>query len=275
MSKTLPFDFDVSRYPRLNQARGLFVVGTDTAVGKTLVAGAIARSLRNQGRKVAVFKPVATGCNRRREGLVSEDAMFLAACADSSQSLIDVTPLRYHAAISPNVAAERERRPVDLPAMFEAYNRAVTAGDTLIVEGVGGLLCPLSDDFWVIHLARLARLPVVIVARAGLGTINHTLLTLHTARSAGLAVAGVVINGYEIEPTLHQAMAAEAPGSLPAHGDAELAMFTNPAQIAARGKVRVLAVVPREAGNSVEKITVGPDTQYAIDQVEWDELMET
>lgn len=233
---------------------GLMIVGTDTEVGKTLVAGVIARHLRRLGRKVAVFKPAATGCRRGRGQLISADAEFLAACADSSQNLCDIAPVRYSAALAPNMAAEIEGRPVDLETIFDAYCRLADHGEVVVVEGIGGLLCPITNDFWLIHFARMIDLPVVVVARAGLGTINHTLLTLHAARAAGLRIAGVVINRY------------------PVGEGADPSTATNPAQIAQRGKIDLLAMVPDEEANSVEEATIGPDTAFAIGQVDWDRI---
>ncbi len=264
-----PFTFDVSRWDDLPRVRGLFVTGTDTEVGKTLVAGAIARHLRKRGRRVAVFKPAASGCRRDRGQLVSSDAEFLAACADSGDPLSDIAPLRFAAPLAPNVAAQREGTPIDLEVMFDAYRRVTAEADLVIVEGVGGLLCPLSDELWVVHLARLMHLPLVIVSRAGLGTINHTLLTLHAARSAGLYVAGVVVNRYppDLLVDLQQGCVS---------GWAEdLSILTNPHQIAARGRTGVLAVVPDEPDNSVEQVAIAPATQDAIDQTDWDALAES
>lgn len=270
-----PFQFDVSQYPALPRVRGVFVAGTDTGVGKTLIAGAIARSLRKKGLAVEVFKPAATGCRRTREGLVGGDAEFLAACADSRLPLAEINPIRYRTALAPNVAAERERTPVDLNAIFDAYTRVAASADAMVVEGVGGLLCPISDDFWVIHLAKLTRLPLVIVTRAGLGAINHTLLTLHAARSAGITVAGVVINRYQLENwKTAPADARLSPSQAAAIKDDDLAMYTNPAQIAERGGVDVLAIVPDEEGNSVDRLTIGPDSQFAIDQAGWDRIID-
>ncbi len=270
-SSIQPFDFDVSRYPPLPKLCGLLVAGTDTEVGKTLIAGAIARSLRRRGRSVEVFKPVATGCRHGREGLISADGEFLAACADSRRMLAEITPVRYAHALAPNVAAAREHRPVDLEAIFEAYRRLAGAAEVVIVEGVGGLLCPITDDFWLVHLARLLALPVVIVARAGLGTINHTLLTLHAARSAGLEVAGVVVNRYRLEPAAAKQLAD--PAQPYTRGDADLAIYTNPQQIADRGRTKVLAIVPEEEANSIELATIGENTQFAIDQVDWERIL--
>lgn len=256
------FDLDVSGYPDLPKLKGVFVTGTDTEVGKTLIAGAIARSLRKGQRSVEVFKPVATGCRRTSAGLVSEDAEFLAFCAESRRTLAEITPLRYAAAVAPNVAAERAGKPIDLDALFQGYAQLSGAADAIVVEGIGGLMCPISDKFWVIHFAKMIDLPVVIVARAGLGTINHTLLTIHAARSAGLRVAGVVINRYQIESPLK--------GPPPeGRGDAVLAMHTNPAQIAQLSGTPVLGIVPDEPENSVSDARIGPDTQFAIDAVDW------
>jgi len=273
------FDFDVSGRPRLPRLAGLFVTGTDTGVGKTLIAGAIAKYLRGRGRAVEVFKPAATGCRRKREMLVSADAEFLAACADSRRPLAEITPVRYTTPAAPNVAAERERRPVDLDAIFQSYARLENACEAVIVEGVGGLLCPISDDFWVIHLARMMHLPMIVVAHSGLGAINHTLLTLHAARSAGLEVAGVVINRYQIDPVASKAPGGgESPPPAPmspegGHAQADAAVCANPAQIAQRGGVQVLAIVPDEPANSVEKATIGPDTRFAIGQVDWEKVV--
>jgi dethiobiotin synthetase len=351
-----PFSFDVSRWGELPRLRGLFVTGTDTGVGKTLIAGAIARSLRRAGQAVEVFKPAATGCRSARGQLVSQDAEFLASCADSMRMLSEIAPVRYRTAVAPNVAAELEHRPVDLSLIFDAYKRIDAgrengdretgtdsvsdvqktvsvpvsrkngdrhhsqktengASPLVVVEGIGGLLCPIADDFWVIHLARMMALPLVIVARAGLGTINHTLLTLHAARSAGLRVAGVVLNRYLIDPLAgksgdwlrfrsaengacppssvgHETVSVPVPengengdghhfqktenGASPHSSsphssgeDVDMAMFTNVRQVEDRGRTKVLALVPEDPVNSIEQARIGPDTQFAIDQVDW------
>jgi dethiobiotin synthetase len=270
-----PFDFAALPAPALPRLRGLFVTGADTGVGKTLIAGAIARSLRRAGRRVEVFKPVATGCKPARGQLVSQDAEFLAACSGSQRMLSEICPVRYRQAVAPNVAAELERRPVDLELIFHEYRRLSEGGPAhaappVVVEGVGGLLCPLTDDFWVIHLARAMALPLVVVARAGLGTINHTLLTLHAARSAGLRVAGVVLNRYLIDPLAGKDSPLD---ELERRGDVDMAMFTNPQQVEARGRVKVLTLVPQDKESSVEDDRIGKDVQFAVDHVDWERIM--
>ena len=259
MSTSAPdgLSFDVSAWPALPRGKGLFVTGTDTGVGKTVIAGAIAHCLRSGGRCVEVFKPAASWCRRGGGGqLISADAEFLATCADSSRTLAEIVPVRYAAPLSPNVAAARAGEPVDVQAIFDGYSALVAGGRCVIVEGVGGLLCPISDELWVVHLAKMMALPVVIVARPGLGTINHTLLTVAAARSAGLAVAGVVINRYLVEA-----------------GKPDIATETNPAQIASLGGAKILAIVGEDPATSVDGDALGAGVKFAIDQVDWPALM--
>src|SRR5438105_1216088 len=123
---------------------GLFITSTDTAVGKTVIAGAIAQWFARRGMRVAVCKPIATGCVRRREGLVSEDAEFLASCADSRDSLELICPQRYAEPLAPAVAAQRARQPLDWPMIDRSIQQMCAGGDVMIVEGVGGVAVPLD-----------------------------------------------------------------------------------------------------------------------------------
>ena len=205
---------------------GLFVTGTDTGVGKTVVAAAIAYALRRRGTRVGVCKVAATGCQRRREGLVSEDAEYLAHWADSRHPLDVVCPQRFSEPLAPAVAAERAGRPLDWAAIRSSLNTIASDSDVMVVEGVGGVLVPMDDGHTVLDLMAALRLPAVVVARAGLGTINHTLLTVAALRAAGVAVAGVVVNRYP--------------------ADADTATETNPAAIERYGRVPVLCVCPDE-----------------------------
>src|SRR5829696_9586866 len=118
---------------------GLFVTGTDTEVGKTVIAGAIANYFLRQGKRVAVSKPIATGCVHRREGLVSEDAEFLASCADARFPLDVICPVRYKEPLAPQVAADRANEPVDWPAVDRSLRAMSAESDVIIVEGVGGV----------------------------------------------------------------------------------------------------------------------------------------
>src|SRR5258706_3705697 len=131
---------------------GLFITGTDTGVGKTVIAGAIAQWFARRGSSVAVCKPIATGCVHRREGLVSEDAEFLASAADARHPLDQICPQRYAEALAPAVAAEREDRPIDWPTIDQSIQQMCIGSGVMIVEGVGGVMVPLHRQATVLHL---------------------------------------------------------------------------------------------------------------------------
>ncbi len=231
---------------------GLFITGTDTDIGKTLVSGAIARYLRLRGRRVAVSKPIASGCVRRREGLVSEDAEYLAHCADTPHPLDVVCPQRFEESLAPAVAAQRAGQTVDWPAVQWSIDTMCSDADLILVEGAGGIMVPLDAKTTVLDVIRELRLPAVVVARPNLGTINHTVLTVDRLRAEGVTVAGVVINRY------------------PADG-AGVAEETSPKWIEKLAKTQVLCLVPNcptGVGRSVPD-----DVAAAISQVDWEGLM--
>ncbi len=231
---------------------GLFVTGTDTGVGKTVITGAIAAWFSRRGMRVGVSKPIATGCVKRREGWISEDAEFLAAAGDVAFPLDVICPQRFIEPLAPALAAEREGRTIDWGAVQRALAIQSAAADVLLVEGVGGVMVPLDRENTVLDLARALGLPAVVVARAGLGTINHTLLTIAALRAGGVSVAGVVINGYP----------AEAPS---------IAEETNPRAIEKWGKAPVLCIVPRAGAPLRPQLT--PDIHAAIETVDWSMLL--
>src|SRR5439155_2458901 len=169
---------------------GLLVTGTDTGIGKTLIAGAIAAWLRSQGSRVGVFKPMASGCVRRREGLVSEDAEFLAHCADSPHPLDVIAPVRFAEALAPAVAAQRMKEAIDWSPVQRSLAAIARDSDVLVVEGVGGIMVPMDDRHTMLDVAAWLKLPAVVVARPKLGTINHTILTVEALRRADVSVAG-------------------------------------------------------------------------------------
>jgi dethiobiotin synthetase len=177
--------------------RGVFVTGTGTGVGKTVVAAAIARTLAAGSRRVAVFKPAVTGLDEPGE----PDHVLLRRAAGSAQSDEQVAPYRYGPPASPHLAAELAGELIDRDKLLIAARTAATGADTLVCEGVGGLLVPLSPDYLVRDLAADLGLPVVIAASPGLGTINHTLLTIDAARGAGLEVVAVILTPWPAEPS--------------------------------------------------------------------------
>jgi dethiobiotin synthetase len=171
--------------------RGCFVTATDTGVGKTVVAAAIAAALRADGERVAAFKPVVTGTDEPADPDWPPDDALLSAAAGSAREA--VTPARFGPPVSPHLAAALAGRPLDRAMLRAAFAAAAASADAVVVEGVGGLLVPLTPDYLVRDFACDVGLPLVVVARPGLGTINHTLLTLEAARAAQLTVAGVVL----------------------------------------------------------------------------------
>ena len=198
--------------------RGVFVTATDTGVGKTVVAAAILAALRARGDRVVAYKPVVTGTDDPVDPDWPPDDALLAAAAGMRAE--DVTPARYGPAVSPHLAARLAGRPLDPAALRAAFAERAAGGDTVVVEGVGGLLVPLTLDYLVRDLARDLALPLVVVARPGLGTINHTLLTLEVARAAGLAVAGVVVAPWPASPS---AMEDDNRATIARLGDVEVA----------------------------------------------------
>lgn len=177
---------------------GIFVVGTDTGVGKTRVAAAIARCLILDGRRVGVLKPVATGVIREGDSWRSEDVDHLIEAIGGGVERERVCPLGYEAPLAPVVAARLAGVSLQFSRVEEEVNNALTwwaeRAEVMVVEGVGGLLTPLAEESSVADLALALDYPLVIVARRGLGTLNHTLLTVEAARSRGLRLAGVVLN---------------------------------------------------------------------------------
>jgi dethiobiotin synthetase len=176
--------------------RGVFVTGTDTGVGKSVVAAAICAALAARGERVAAFKPVVTGLEEE-PGEFGRDHELLASVASSGQTADDVAPYRFGPPVSPHLAAELAGVTVE-PAELLA---AARAHDLLVCEGVGGLLVPITPGYLVRDLAVDLALPVLVAARPGLGTINHTLMTVESAGAAGLRVAAVVMTPWPDEPT--------------------------------------------------------------------------
>jgi dethiobiotin synthetase len=180
--------------------RGLFVTATDTGVGKTIVAASMLAALRARGERVAAFKPVVTGTDEPADLDWPPDDVLLAAAAGMRPE--DVTTARFGPPVSPHLATRLAGAPpLDPAALRAAFAGRAAETDIVIAEGVGGLLVPLADDYLVRDLALDLALPVVIAARPGLGTINHTLLTLESARAAGLIVAGVVMTPWPAAPS--------------------------------------------------------------------------
>ena len=175
-------------------AKGIFITGTDTGVGKTLIAGGLAAVMREKGVNVGVMKPVESGCSRKNGKLQPQDALFLREMADCQDELELVNLYALEHPLAPAMAAEIEQVEIKKAAILKTFKILQSRHEFIIVEGVGGLLVPLYDDYFVAHLVKDMDLPLLIVARASLGTINHTLLTSSYAQNEGLKVRGLVMN---------------------------------------------------------------------------------
>jgi dethiobiotin synthetase len=177
--------------------RGVFVTGTDTEVGKSVLAASICAALAAAGERVAAFKPVVTGLEDP-PGEFGHDHELLASVANAGQAPEDVAPYRFRPPVSPHLAADVALTTVEPAELLSVARRH----DLLVGEGVGGLMVPLTTGYLVRDLAVDLGLPVVIAARPGLGTINHTLLTVEAARTGGLRVAAVVMTPWPREPSV-------------------------------------------------------------------------
>jgi dethiobiotin synthetase len=176
--------------------RGLFVTGTGTEVGKSVVAAVIANTLRADGERVAVFKPAVSGLDEEGE----TDPELLKRASGSEQAVAEIAPYRYGPPVSPHLAAQLAGEAVDPDRLRRAVAEATAEADALVCEGVGGLMVPLTPDYLIRNFAAEVALPLVVGASPGLGTINHTLLTVEAAWSAELEVAAVVLNPWPEEP---------------------------------------------------------------------------
>jgi len=240
---------------------GLFITGTDTGVGKTVAACAIAAAMRRQrpDARVAVSKPFGSGCRRTREGLVHEDAEALAHFADCRLPLDVINPIRYRAPLAPAVAAERAKRPPDFAALARSLEALSGWGDGLLVEGVGGLMVPIDPEHptrTVLDLIRGLGLPTVVVCRSVLGTLNHTAMTVRLLKDSGCRVAGLVMNGYDTD-----AAATEADPSIE----------SNRGWLERMTGTRVLCVLPKRPAAAVDVARAALDTAVitAAEAVYW------
>jgi dethiobiotin synthetase len=189
--------------PNLPPIKGIFVTGTDTDVGKTVIAAGLTAALRRRGLKAVYFKPMQSGCPEEGDRLIPPDAVFARELAGLTEPLELLTPITLRLPLAPGVAAVQEGVTVDLGRITGAIQELSSRYDFFVVEGAGGLYVPLIGyDFLVLDLIRWLRLPLLVVARAGLGTINHTALTVMATRQNGIEVAGIVLNRASATPGL-------------------------------------------------------------------------
>lgn len=171
---------------------GVFVTGTDTGVGKTLVTTALATVFVKSGFKVGVMKPIETGLKSSSD--VTSDAARLRAAARSTDALVEIRPYGYRRSLAPLDAARIEKRAIALPTIFRAFCRVRPRHEILLAEGLGGVYVPISSSLTMLDLIHRLRLPTVIVGRAALGGINHALLTLAALRRSNIPLLALVLN---------------------------------------------------------------------------------
>lgn len=221
----------------------LFVTGTDTGIGKTLVTSAIAAAFATRGLRVAVAKPAETGCRRAGNDLVPADALALAAAAGDRSPLAAICPHRFADPLAPALAAERSGTTIDVGALVAQLQQRAAAADVLLIEGAGGLLVPLTHAVSFADLIATLRARVLVVVGSRLGAINHALLTLAVLAARDLPVAGYVINRLAVD---------------------DLAVATNDALLQSLTPVPCLGTLPflPEAAALVAALTAG-DTAAA------------
>ena len=176
----------------VQRPRGVFITGTDTGVGKTIVTATVATALTQQGVNAGVMKPIVTGLAESKAGLSDPDWLISKTGVGDSPALI--SPYRFQIAASPLVAAAPTGVPIDIEHIIRAFQALSDQHDCILVEGIGGVMVPLTTDLFVVDLMKHMNLPVLVVARSGLGSINHTLLTLDCLRSRGVRILGLVFN---------------------------------------------------------------------------------
>ncbi len=184
----------------MNMRKGIFITGTDTEVGKTFIGAAIAHGLRKKNIDCGVMKPIQSGATKRNGRLISQDAEFLIKASNVKDEISLVNPYCLDAPLAPSVAARLERKTISAGRVINAFNILSSRHQFMIVEGAGGLLVPISNGYLMKDLILDLNLPILIVSRSGLGTINHTLLTIEAARNCGIEIIGVIFNQTEKNP---------------------------------------------------------------------------
>jgi dethiobiotin synthetase len=177
--------------------KGIFILGTDTDVGKTFVSAIILNLLKQNGCKPCYYKPIASGTDFVDGKEIAMDVNYIKKMCDFDESLNLVTPFVYKTEVSPHLASKLENKKIDINVVFENYKKIKGKYDYVIVEGCGGFVVPLIDnDYFVYDLIKDLKLECFLVTRAGVGTINHTAMTVEYAKKLGIKINGIIINFY-------------------------------------------------------------------------------
>lgn len=182
------------------KSKGYFISGTDTGVGKTVVTACLLALYHKRSVDLGVMKPMETGIDPECSSEANSDAKFLLAVSGNQDALEEVCPIRLQPPAAPLQAARMTGQTIAIDSILENFRKLQTRHDQILVEGVGGLMVPLKPDYFITDLIRDMDLPLIIVSRLTLGTLNHTLLTLKTAQSTGIEIAGVILNRSDNSP---------------------------------------------------------------------------
>ncbi|MBI2167549.1 MAG: dethiobiotin synthase [Candidatus Omnitrophica bacterium] len=233
--------------------KGIFITGTDTGVGKTVVGAGLALVLKERGLRVGVMKPVATGCFGEGKRLISGDAVYLFEAAENEYPAL-TNPFRFRNPLAPSVASVIEKREIPIEKIRRAFRELQTHYDYIIVEGIGGLLVPIHKGYFVANLIHEFGLPILIVARGGLGTINHTLLTIDAAQIRGFQIHGVIFNRM---PRVNLSVAE----------------ITNPKTVHDLSGVPVLGTLPEMEDVDVDRCLFGSLRETFKERIDLDRLL--
>ena len=234
--------------------KGIFITGTDTEVGKTVVAAGLAGAIKAKGINVGVMKPVATGAIRTPERLISTDVQFLLKSIECDDEPDLVNPITIELPLSPLVASRLDKFEIELDKIRDAYCKLSQRHDFIVVEGIGGILVPIKEDYFVSDMIKELGLPVIIVARPGLGTINHTLLTAREAQQRGIEVRGFIINGMNQQK-------------------AGIAEKTNPEVIKEMSCLPLLGVLPFDHKVDIFSLEMGDIIELTSKNIEIDKIL--
>ena len=225
------------------ERKGLFITGTDTGVGKTLVTAGLARCLKDRGFAPGVLKPVETGCVLRRGKRNPHDGSFLKYMAGAPEPIEEIVPYRLSAPLAPQVAAERDGIRIQTRRLQSAFRAISSRHPFTLVEGAGGILVPVTRKATMVDLMKQFNLPVLLVSRIGLGTLNHTLLTLFYLAQHKVPVAGIVFNDPD--------------------GCRDLSARSNPATLEQWSSVPILGNIPYRKGTRMAR-ALGDDIARRI-----------
>jgi len=183
---------------------GCFVTGTDTGVGKTLITAALAHCLKQRGLRVAVMKPIETGCSDEPQS--NSDAERLTASISDSSPIDLISPYRFTSPVAPLTASRAAGTPIDMGRIAAAFRRMAQERDVVLVEGVGGVMVPVSDKMDVRDVIASLRLPALIVGRTALGGVNHALLTVEALRQRAIPIIAIALNQVEAHTNTDQVL---------------------------------------------------------------------